>query len=299
MTGSKNTLKRKYELNKHEQHYYKEVNKKIVVIDNKKEQQKIDAFMTMHHSTTPANTARESGYSAYLFKGRQVEVNPSMVKKRKINKEHYLISRDPNAPKLPISCLASTEHVVAMKDEVTDFESELEPKEKQNVMYLIALSSNSKRVNVRLETKTILKLIHQHDNTLNQNNVHITYNKQKKVFEIKVSTQVADIQLLVRALSSAEKYQIVDCDFTSIGLNEGVCLIKRDASNPIHALVNIADSTTEKGFLERDAGTTSGRCTAAYQDRNWTFNFFKSLQDMRERTEYPPSTLAIKIINNN
>ncbi|MCE0722539.1 MULTISPECIES: hypothetical protein [Legionella] len=282
-----------------EQHYYKEVGKKIVPVEDEDEQKKIDEFMKKHHSETPLHTSRESGYSAYMFHGRTVEVNTSMVKKRKVDKEHYLISRAPKAPTLPVSCLASTEHVVAMQGDVKDFISESEPKTKQNVMYLISLSCGTKKVNIRNEKSEILKLLHKYDNTLNRNNVSITYNKEKAIFEIKVSTQVADIQVLIQALTSKTKYKIVDCDFEDIGLNQGVCLVKRDASNPIHAMVNIADSDLEKGFLERDAGKTSGRNTASYQDRNWTFNFFTSLEDIRKKTEYPQSTLAIKIFNAN
>lgn len=292
-------LERKRQLSQREQHYYKEIGKKIVPIVDKNEQRKIDEFMKKHHSETPPHTSRESGYSAYLFHGRKVDVNTSMVKKRKIDKEHYLISRMPNAPTLPVSCLASTEHVVAMQKDVKDFQSESEPPKKKNVMYFISLSCSTKKINVRNEKSAILQLLQKYDNTLNRNNVSITYNKEKAVFEIKVSTQVADIQVLIQALTSKTKYKIVDCDFEDIGLNQGVCLVKKDASNPIHAMVNIIDSDSEKGFLERDAGTTSGRNTASYQDRNWTFNFFTSLDDMRKKAEYPQSTLAIKIFNAN
>ncbi|WP_131777993.1 hypothetical protein [Legionella bozemanae] len=290
-------MKRKHELNQREQHYYKEVGKKIVPIEDEEEQRKIDEFMKKHHSETPPSTSRESGYSAYMFSGKKVEINTSMVKKRKIDKEHYLISRAAKAPGLPVSCLASTEHVVAMQEDVKDFKSESEPQTKQNVMYLISLSCSTKKINVRKEKSEILKLLNQYDDTLNRNNVSITYNKEKAVFEIKVSTQVADIQVLVQALNSKTKYKIVNCDFEDIGLNQGVCLVKKDASNPIHAMVNIVDSDSEKGFLERDAGTTSGRNTASYQDRNWTCNFFTSIPDMLKKTNYPQSTLAIKIFN--
>ncbi|AWN75650.1 hypothetical protein LEAN103870_16545 [Legionella anisa] len=292
-------MKRKHMSSQREQHYYKEVGKKIVPIEDEDEQRKIDEFMKKHHSETPSHTARESGYSAYMFHGRAVEVNTSMVKKRKVDEEHYLISRAPKAPTLPVSCLASTEHVVAMQEDVKDFMSESEPQTKQNVMYLIPLACSTKKITIRNEKSAILKLLHQYDSTLNRNNVSITYNKEKVVFEIKVSTQVADIQVLVRALTSTKKYKIVDCDFEDIGLNQGVCLVKRDASNPIHALVAIVDSNSEKGFLERDAGKTSGRNTASYQDRHWTFNFFTSLEDMRKKTEYPEDTFAIKIFNSN
>lgn len=288
-------MKRKFKSSEFEQHYYKEVGKKIVPIEDEDEQKKIDKFME-RHSTTPARTTRESGYSAYMFNGKEVKINSAMVRKRKIDTDHYLISRAPKAPTLPISCLASTEHVVAMQDEVADFKSEFEPKTKQDVMYLIPLSC-IKKVNVQNEKKKILSLLQQYDDTLNKDNVRITYNRKKAVFEIRVSTQVADIQLLVRALTRKTPYKIVDCDFEDIGLNQGVFLVKRDASNPIHALVNIADADAEKGFLERDAGSTSGLLAEAYQDSNWTFNFFTSLEDMRAKTQYPQSTLAIKIFN--
>ncbi|WP_454785522.1 hypothetical protein [Legionella sp. WA2024007413] len=289
-------MKRKFPPSEQEQHYYKEVGTSLVCIEDEEEQRKIDQFME-RHSTPPPHTSRESGYSSYMFQGSSVAVNTSMVKKQKIDKTHYIISRTSKSPTLPVSCLASTEHVIAMQDKVANFKSESEPKSKQNVMYLIPLSCGTKKMNARDEKKAILSLLHKYDNTLNKNNVRISYTKKTSVFTIKASTQVADIQLLVRALRSVKKYKIVDCSFKDIGLNQGICLVKRDASNPIHALVNIADSDSEKGFLERDAGTTSGRHTGAYQDCNWTFNFFTSLEDMRKRTQYPSNALAIKIFN--
>lgn len=291
-------MKRKRQATGYEQHYYKEVDNQIVPIDDQEEQEKIDAFMKRNNSLTPPYTSREAGFSTYNFYGKTVNINGSMLKKKKIDSdEHYLISRAPEAPKLPVSCLASTEHVIAMQEYVDDFQSESLPETKQNVMYLISLSCNARKINIQNEKKSILKLITQYDKEIQAKDVHIIYNKDKAVFEITVGTQVADIQLLVRALSSKSQYTIVDCDFNDISLNQGICLVKRDASNPIHALVNIADSEHEKGFLERDAGTTSGRSTDSYQDNNWTFNFFTSLSDMREKTKYPENTLAIKIFN--
>ncbi|WP_010652626.1 hypothetical protein [Fluoribacter dumoffii] len=291
-------MKRPAEKNKYEQHYYKEVKRKIAPIEDEDEQKKIDKFL-QRYSTTPPSTSRESGYSAYLFKGKNVAINPSMVKKQKINKDRYLISRVPEAPKLPVSCLASAEHVVAMQDEVTDFKSESKPATKKKVMYLIPLSCGKRTMSIQKEKKALLELLQKHDGILNADNLQIIYNRKKRILEIMVSTQVADIQLLIRALNSTKRYKIVNCNFEDIHLNEGVCLVKKDASNPIHALVNIADSSSEKGFLERDAGTTSGRTTGTYQDSNWTFNFFPNLKDMRERSGYTQETYAIKIFNGN
>lgn len=279
---------------KRERHYYKESNKKIVHVSNKKEQERIDAFM-QRHATTPANTTRESGYSSYLFGIKKVKINKSMLKKEKTKDGAYFLSRAATAPKLPVSCLASAEHVIAMQEEVTDFKSEFEPSTKQQVMYQVLVSCSTPKLNVKQEIASLLKRIHRYDEFLDKSNVHISYNKTLGVFDIRVSTQAADIQLLVQALTSVKKYQVVSCDFSDIGLNQGVCLVKEDASNPIHALVNIADSDGEKGFLERDAGTTSGRTTESYQDSNWTFNFFTSLNDMRQQTAYPQNTFAIKI----
>ncbi|STY29654.1 Uncharacterised protein [Legionella wadsworthii] len=287
-------MKRKHESVKLEQHYYKEVGKKVLPVKNKREQRKIDAFMK-RHDNPPSRTTRESGYSSYLFKAKQVEINSSMVKKQKVNNSHFLISRAPQAPALPISCLASTEHVIAMQDKVTPFESESMPETKKDVRYLISLVCNSKKYSIRSERNAILKLIHHYDDTLNKKNIHITHNKDKKTFEISASTQIADIKLLIRALSSKEKYQILSCNFEEIELNQGVCLVKKDASDPIHAMVNVVNSNLEKGFIGRDAGTTSGLYTSSYQDGNWTFNFFSSLDDMRKKNDYPESTLAIKI----
>ncbi|KTD81756.1 hypothetical protein [Legionella waltersii] len=291
-------MKRKFDSIAHERHYYKETGKKLVAIQDEQEHRKIDKYMKKH-STTPPRTSRESGYSVYLFKGKHIEVNSSMVKRQKIDNEHFLISRAVNAPALPVSCLASTEHVIAMQDKVEDFKSEFEPSTKQKVMYQILLSCCSKKLKIQHEKRALLNLLKKYDDTLSNENVRISYNKKRSVFEITVGTQVADIQLLVRALSSKSKYKIIDCDFKGIGLNEGVCLVKKDASNPIHALANIANSDSEKGFLERDAGSTSGLYTASYQDSQWTFNFFTSLDDLRNKTEYPEDTLAIKIVNSN
>lgn len=282
---------------KHERHYYKEAKKKIVHIKSKAEQKKIDEFMD-EHSTTPDGTSRESGYSAYLFGIRKVRINRSMLIKEKTSEGNYFLSRASRAPKLPVSCLASAEHIVAMQNDVTDFKLESEPATKQQVMYQVLVSCSTDKLNIKQETAALLKRIHQYDGTLNKNNVSIIFDQEKKVFEIQVSTQDADIQLLIQALTSVKKYTIVSCDFADIDLNQGVCLVKEDTSNPIHALVNIATPKTdagEKGFLERDAGTTSGRTAASYQDRNWTFNFFSSIPDMREKTGYPPNAYAIKI----
>ena len=73
---------------KRERHYYKEANDKISHIENKAEQRKIDAFM-QKHSTTPANTSRESGYSSYLFGIRKVKINKSMLKKEKTTAQKF------------------------------------------------------------------------------------------------------------------------------------------------------------------------------------------------------------------
>lgn len=286
-------MKRKRDQSVYEQHYYKEVGKRIVPIEEEKEKRRIDRFLERHAVTPPA-TARESGYSAYMFHGDAV-VNTAVVKRKRIGEGCSLITRASRAPALPVSCLATTEHVVAMGDEVTDFKSEHEPKAKAKVMYHISLRCNAKLFAIRKEKRAILALIKEFDDTLDDDDIDIGFNIRKGIFEIKTSTQIADIQILVRALTSDKRYSILNCDFADIGLNEGVCLVKRDASNPIHALVNVVDSAAKKGFIERDAGTTTGLLTSAYQDRHWTFNFFTSLKEMRERTDYPATALAIKI----
>lgn len=51
--------------------------------------------------------------------------------------------------------------------------------------------------------------MHEYDATLNKKNVRIIYNKGNAVFEIKVSTQVADIQLLIRALTSKNTTSLI------------------------------------------------------------------------------------------
>ena len=76
----------------------------------------------------------------------------------------------------------------------------------------------------------------------------------------------------------------------------GLCLIRGDASNPIHALVNIASTDGMKGFLERDAGLTSGKKTHLYQDNHWTFNLYSSLEDLQKRAGYSDKSHAVKLV---
>lgn len=291
-------MKRKHEPFILEHHYYKEVEMKIMHINDENEQNQIDKSIE-EDRIPPPSTTRESGYSTYLFKGSNIEVNTSLVKKRKLDEQHYSISRAIDAPVLPVSCLASTEHIVALQNKVTDFKSEFEPEAKNKVSYLISLSCNSLITNLNKEKKTILNLILAWDPELNQDDIRISYNKKKFIFEIRASTQLADIQLLVCALTQETKYNIVQCKFKDIGLNQGICLVKKDGSDPVHALVNIANSEDEKGFIERDAGATTGLNTATYQDRNWTFNFFSSLEAIRKKNNFPEDALAIKIFKGN
>lgn len=279
--------------------YYRERHGKTSKIKIKKTQQKIDEYMSKHAQLPPSGVARESGYSQLVFEGTHVEINRSMLDTEEIEKgEAWLLKKktESQLPLLPVSCIASTEHIIAMNHEVQNFESEYLPESKKKVTYqlLVKIDSNS------MNNNDLLKIICEEDDILTASDIAISYCTQRNVFVIELPTQLVDIQDVVDRINQVKKLHIVDCNFDDIALNEGICLVKRDASNPIHALANIAQGIDKKGnasrfFLERDAGKTTGKCVKNYQDNNWLFNCFRSGDELKKNTFYPADAYMVKI----
>lgn len=288
--------------NIHEQHYYEEKKRKIAEIDDPDVQKKIDDYLVKHNGLPPKGCTRESGFSSFVFVGDKIDINPSMVKKKKIKEGStaFVISRLTMSPKLPVSCLASTEHVISMQNEVKDFQSEYSPATKKQVMYQILMKCTAKGYRVASEKKLLSKLICEDDELLSEENLSVAFDRDKGLFIVEASTQIADIQQIIRNINGKNRYQIINCNFADIAVNEGICLLNKDASNPIHALVNVANGLDVNGienkfFVERDAGLTSGKYTSSYQDNNWTFNFFQTLPELQSRTGYKNDSYAVKI----
>ncbi|KTC85194.1 hypothetical protein [Legionella brunensis] len=284
----------------YEKNYYRERNKKIYKINSAQEQKKIDKHMQSHNNLPPKGVTREAGFSVYLFKGTSLEVNASLVRKKKTGGTAFILSKlKKKACRLPVSCIASTEHVISMQEKVEDFVSDSIPAEsKKQVMYQILVRVDS-LLNIAIESINLAEVICKDDDILTTSDVAIRYDFDKDVFVVELGTQVTDIQQIVRRLNAVAAYHIVSCDFEDIQLNDGVCLLKPDASNPIHALANIAQGKNFTGgqmkfFLERDAGMTSGQ-TEVYQDSDWTFNGYDSLQNLRDATGYPDDAHALRI----
>ena len=247
--------------------------------------------MKKHGNLPPDGIAREMGYSSIAI---DAEINPSMLEKVE-SSSVLILSRLKDAPVLPISCLASAEHVISMQNQVVDFVSESQPSSENKVMYQILVRpfaiGNTRNTNKAL----LLKAFLTYDPQLRIKDVSIQFLTKTKLFSIEISTQIGDIQKTIKAIKSLKMFTIINYEFADIGLNEGLCLIKGNATNPIHALVNIANTDSKKGFLERDAGLTSGQKTASYQDNHWTFNFYESLSDLQHRTGYTEKSSAVRL----
>ena len=305
--GLAKMLDRNSKYNVLEQHYYMEDNngkkRKLSKIEDADEKKEIDAYMKRHRNHPPENTTRETGYSSLVVHA-DIKINPSMLKKKKVSQSKfkktadtfYIISRLEDAPKLPVSCLASTEHVVCMQNEVEDFKSEYKPTTKKQVMFQILVQCKEKKFDVDAKKNHLTETICKNDGVSCQENVSITFNEARKLFTVEISTQLADIQQVVRNLNHSKSYTIINSGFDEVALNQGICLLNRDTSNPIHALTNIGDSVNGKVLLERDAGLTSGLSAGSYQDNNWIFNFFQNMDDLKKRAGYKDNAYAIRIL---
>lgn len=282
-----------------EKHYYIEKKDGFREIHDADLQDRIEAHMKTHHNLPLQNTAREAGFSSIqmpIHASKPIEINPSLLETHQ-KRSLATVSRLKSAPALPVSCLASAEHVIAMQNSVKDFVSEYQPKSKQRVVYQILVKEYLTSASNIRENMAKLKLaIVKNDDQLTTSDISIHADTKKRLYQIEISTQSGDIQKLIKSIKKLRNFKIINTNFDEISLNEGVCLVKGDASNPIHALVNIANADGMKGFLERDAGLTSGQKTHTYKDNHWTFNVYSSLEEMQQRTGYSDKSHAVKLV---
>ncbi len=282
---------------KKEVHYYKERYRTISEIHDPEMQKKIDQHIQTHQYLPPYNTAKESGYSSIgIATTKEININPSMVEKlHDSDSMKTIIRRLANPPALPVSCMATAEHVIALGNQVTDFVSEYQPKEKHQVVFQILVRSLVPNEIVSEAKSRLLRAILKHDPSLNKKDIRVMFCVKRKLYVIELNTQKGDVEETIKSIKKSPFNKIMDCDFSEVNLNEGLCLIKTSSPEYIHALVNIADSKVQKGFIERDAGLTSGLGAHRYQDRCWTFNFYKSLDHLKQETHFPSDSHAVKL----
>ena len=292
-----------------ETHYYEETNTnkkpRVREIFDRKKQKDIDACLAKNNNVPPENTTRERGYSSIKIhcdmKHSKPKINPSLVRMRKVTSDDgttYIISRLANgmAPDLPHSCLAATEHLLAMQDKVTDFRSEHEPASKKHVMYQILVKCTAKTYDIDDEITTINELVRKDDTKLKASDVTVTYDKDQKCFVVEVGTQVADIKQIVCNFDTSKNYKIINADFDKID-QDGIVAVNKFGENPIHAVANIFSADTSKGpikgYLERDAGKTSGETPSS--NKLWLFNIFNDANDFLRRNGYNKNARLIKV----
>ena len=281
-----------------EKRYYRETSRKTVEISDPLEQGQIDSYMRTHRNLPPYGIAREAGYSSFVLESdKKAKINSSMLQQRSVpgSSNAEIISRLKDAPELPISCLTSAEHVIAMQNLVVDFVDEYTPVNKKQVMYQLLVRFFAIGISRKKQEDLLVAAILKHDDQLLRKDIEISCQASKGLFSVEVNTQIGDIQKTLRAIKSLKQARLVNCSLDEIGLNEGICLVKGNLSNPIHALVNIAEAGSKKIFLERDAGLTSGLATSRFQDNRWTFNFYENLQDLQRRAGYTEKSSAVKL----
>ena len=281
-----------------ESHFYREDREGLLEITDSKEKERITSYRKKHCNYLPDGTTCESGYTSLEFDASSaVCINPSLVEKRTPGggSTATIVARLSDGPKLPVSCIAVVEQVVAMQNEVTDFVSDYKPASKKRVMYQILLQMVPSVTDLPAFKTRVRAALKRFDECLTDENIAIRFYRKAKRMSLDISTQTADIQKLIKGIKSIRECTIVNPAFPGIGLNEGICLVKSDASNPIHALVNVADTKDKKVFLERDAGLTSGLHTPFFQDSNWTFNPYRSLEELKAKTGYSDKAFAVKL----
>ena len=237
------------------------------------------------HGKMPYGTTREVGY---FFIQRpelpKVIINPSMLKEdHRVDEDGsrvVTISRIDEAPKFPVSCIAASEHLVAMGDKVTNFVSETEPEAKKKVMYQVLVRINMVLYDVESEIKRLLDALLKFDKELARDSISIRFDATKDVLVVEVGTQVGDIQKIIQGIRSLRYFHIVKPAFSDIVLNDAICFINKEDPSQLHVLANIADSPVDKCFLDRDVGATSSGHVATYQDNHWIMNSYTSLEQI-------------------
>ena len=280
-----------------EKHYYREKKGIVSEINDPIAKTQIDEHILLPGNLPPESTARETGCSSIeLDSATQVDINPSMLGTSS-SSHSLIISRLKIPPALPVSCLAAAEHVIAMQNRVSDFVSELEPASKKRVMYRIFARLHSHWNYIKEDEQRLFEAILNHDAQLSENDIMISTDRKSKLCTIEVNTQNGDIQNIIKAIKGVQGVKILNAEFNEIGINEGICLINGDGSNPIHALVNIANVNDKKCFLERDAGLMTGseKSNLSYRDRHWTFNAYSDLSEIQQQSGYKKNSIAVKL----
>jgi hypothetical protein len=281
-----------------ETHYYREKKRGLELITDEAEQRRIEEYRKRHGKNPPDGTAVESGLSAVEVPSTAtLEYNESLLEEvcEGHGRTRRILRRRLDAPELPVSCIAAAEHVIATREEVPDFESEFTPPAKRKVTYQILLKL-PKGISWDKADETIVSQLKKCDPTLNEKCFSLSL-QPARVAAIEIGTQRGDIQVVIKALNRLNRfgYRLIDAKLSEIGLNEGLCLVKKDGDVPIHALAHIARVGAKKGFLERDAGFTSAPSTS-YKDNRWTFNFYRDIAALKKENGYSADKVtAVKL----
>lgn len=275
--------------------YYQEVRTGkrtlLVEINDAATQTKVDKHMSANEDDAPHSFARENGYVQFTFKianSDNLEFNDALISVKRGEKSHtstwHIFTKLNKAPKFPVSCLDSSEHVVALGNDVVDFIAEDKPaRDKKRVFYRILVKHN-KDAEINTEKESLREVILAADD-LSTKEILIAYNNKKSWFEIEIGTQIADICDIIKALKK-QKYIIVDCSLDEIKLNQAICFVDKNNKESLHTMVNIADTSySGKLFMSRNAGSTSG-LSPSYTDSKWPFLWFDRIEGMREKFYY-------------
>ncbi|MFZ4077776.1 MAG: hypothetical protein ACOYKA_07310, partial [Legionellaceae bacterium] len=185
--------------------------------------------------------------------------------------------------KFPVSCIAASEHLVAMGDKVTDFVSETEPEAKHRVMYQVLVHISMVLYDIESEKKRLVDALLKFDKELARDSISIEFDAIKDLLVVEVGTQRGDIQKIIQGIRSLRYFHIVKPAFSDIALNEAICFINREDPTQLHVVANIADSSVDKVFLDRDVGATSSAHVETYQDNQWIMNSYTSLEQIADK----------------
>lgn len=284
--------------------YYREQNKRKRPTVELVTDHKLQAELEQDYARTKRaknDFSIERGYRQLATEVKQddkFDVNPSLLttaeKKTESSSSAFLLERLTDAPKLPVSCIDSTEHVVAMGDAVADFKSPSSPSTKNDVVYRILIKK------VAVTAKTLASVIREGDEAIQEGHIKLTSHFNHIAIEI--GTQVGDCLSIIQNLVK-HGFEIINCDFANIQKNEGICFVdkttKTKEGGPIHAVVNIASSShSGKVFLNRDAGSMSG-VFHGYTDANWLFFKARDMADLRKQVGFGDERFAVIKITRN
>lgn len=275
----------------------------LLHVTNPVKQAKIDAYRETHGMFEPNKTV-EIGFSEFTVLGDDVTVNESFLAISHTSYERNVqigdhtyqrniktttVSRSENPLQLPISCVETTEHVVAVPKNTGDFIAHNKPEAKKQVYFQILIHENQSTLKKKQLLTTIVCTA---DKKLNDNDVIISYDDNKKCYLIEVATQKANIKAIIATLAE-NNLKLIDCDFDELKINEGICFVKLDGSNPIHARPIVGKLGNDIICIEREAGSLPA---ISYQATNklWLFKPFNTLYQGTDFDEN--KTCVLKIV---